>query len=270
MPEPLETTPRAIWRKPWDEIIRSAAHGMTDKQIAQQLGLAVSTVDYHWRQMRRELGVTTRTEAVVRGLRTLADSEGQALRAHNDELQQRLGEAILRRNELEQRLAAERTHHVQAIRQWQAELRQSDDHHQEYHRMLMSANTTGTILYRMQNGPPYTCRYVSDSIQRYGYRAADFVSGKVNLFDILDDEDAHTLLSHGVGLATKASRRAMYTYRLKCADGRRVWMLDQNTEIDTDQGPRTDYVGVAVEIEELVLAGQLKPLERVAWWPPSA
>jgi DNA-binding CsgD family transcriptional regulator len=49
-------------------ILCLAAEGLTDHEIAQQLGLRRGTVVTHWRRARLKLGASTRTQAVARGL----------------------------------------------------------------------------------------------------------------------------------------------------------------------------------------------------------
>jgi len=46
-------------------VLEGAALGLTDKQIAERLGLSVHTVDSHWRHIRRKLGASNRAAAVA-------------------------------------------------------------------------------------------------------------------------------------------------------------------------------------------------------------
>jgi len=50
------------------EVLRLAAKGISNKQIAQQLDLSIRTVHAHMSHIFGKLGVASRTEAVVRGL----------------------------------------------------------------------------------------------------------------------------------------------------------------------------------------------------------
>lgn len=274
---PQETAPRtriprttdlvAQWRSPRPEMIRAAADGATDKEIARLLGIAVTTVDYHWRSIRRELGVTTRTQAVVVGL-ALLSPVGQA--DDPDEvatLREDLRIARHRAEELEHVLQELRQLHVLDTRRWQTLLRDRNTAERTEGEARFSAHSVGVIHYRMQNAPPFACRFVSESIQRYGYEPEELTSGRTSIYDLIDDEDLAELLTQGQALAAKKDRRASFLYRLKCADGRRVWMLDQNAEVDTPEGPRAEYVGVAVEVDTLVRAGLITPFHPVAWWP---
>lgn len=49
-------------------ILRLLHRGLSSKQVAQELRIAVGTVKNHSLAMRRALGATNRTHAVARGL----------------------------------------------------------------------------------------------------------------------------------------------------------------------------------------------------------
>jgi DNA-binding CsgD family transcriptional regulator len=59
-----QLTPREI------EVLDLAAHGMTNQQIAERLGVTVHAVKFHLAGVYRKLGVANRTEAVVHRLRS--------------------------------------------------------------------------------------------------------------------------------------------------------------------------------------------------------
>jgi DNA-binding CsgD family transcriptional regulator len=49
-------------------ILELAARGRTDKEIAQEIGLSIHTVDYHWRHIRSRYGLSSRTAIVAQYL----------------------------------------------------------------------------------------------------------------------------------------------------------------------------------------------------------
>ena len=65
------------------EIMRLAAEGLTDKEIALRTGLSVGTLRSHWDRMRARLGASSRGEVIARCAETIRLSllnELQALR----------------------------------------------------------------------------------------------------------------------------------------------------------------------------------------------
>ena len=49
-------------------ILKLMTRGLTNKEIASELGLSIRTVQGHVAQIFNKIGVSSRTEAVVRGL----------------------------------------------------------------------------------------------------------------------------------------------------------------------------------------------------------
>jgi len=52
------------------EVLRLVAQGLVNKEIAAELGISTHTVKYHLASLLAKLGVSTRTEAVMLGIRT--------------------------------------------------------------------------------------------------------------------------------------------------------------------------------------------------------
>lgn len=50
------------------EILLLAGDGLTDKEIANQLGVAVGTVSTYWERLRQKIGAANRAEAVAKAL----------------------------------------------------------------------------------------------------------------------------------------------------------------------------------------------------------
>jgi DNA-binding CsgD family transcriptional regulator len=56
-----------------EEILRLASQGLTDKEIASNLGVQISTVRTYWDRLKTKLSAANRTEAVARSLRHSQD-----------------------------------------------------------------------------------------------------------------------------------------------------------------------------------------------------
>lgn len=55
------------------EVLRGLEHGLSDKEIAAQLGISTYAVDYHMRQLRKQFGVRNRVQLAGAGAATGAD-----------------------------------------------------------------------------------------------------------------------------------------------------------------------------------------------------
>jgi DNA-binding NarL/FixJ family response regulator len=51
------------------EVLKLAMEGLSNKEIAQELNLGIRTIQTHWRNIFNKLGVSSRTEAIIYGLR---------------------------------------------------------------------------------------------------------------------------------------------------------------------------------------------------------
>ena len=63
VPDPLERLERLTPRE-W-EVLRMVAHGRTNAQVAQELGVTVHAVKFHVASILRKTGARNRTEAAM-------------------------------------------------------------------------------------------------------------------------------------------------------------------------------------------------------------
>lgn len=80
-----------------EQVLLHATHGLTDKEIANQLGISTATVLTYWMRIRNKLGGSNRAELVASSVRKDAEGEIQVKQTENQLL---LGE-ILRRMQAE-------------------------------------------------------------------------------------------------------------------------------------------------------------------------
>ena len=84
------------------QILRLAAHGLTDQGIANRLGITRNTVSTYWGRIRSKLGPVNRAELVASYVRERAGEVLEKLRSEN----RKLVEDIERHTALEQELQA--------------------------------------------------------------------------------------------------------------------------------------------------------------------
>jgi DNA-binding NarL/FixJ family response regulator len=61
--QPVLLTPREV------EVLQAVANGLSNKEIARELGISLHTVKFHLESLMRKLGASSRTEAVTKALR---------------------------------------------------------------------------------------------------------------------------------------------------------------------------------------------------------
>jgi len=71
-----------------------AAQGLTDKEIAAQLGISRETVGTYWKRMRQRLGVNNRTEVVAKALKHDSTTAIERITEANRRLQESISERI--------------------------------------------------------------------------------------------------------------------------------------------------------------------------------
>lgn len=81
-----------------------ASHGLTDRQIAAELGIRPGTINTHWSRIRLKLGAATRSEAVSILLNEKAENSRQEIEAEK----QSLLDEVHQRREVEDELRENR------------------------------------------------------------------------------------------------------------------------------------------------------------------
>lgn len=74
------------------EVLRLASNGFTDQQIAQSLGIRVSTVTTYWVRIRGKVGQLSRSEIIAGSVRQRSLETLNELRSENARLRAELGE----------------------------------------------------------------------------------------------------------------------------------------------------------------------------------
>jgi DNA-binding NarL/FixJ family response regulator len=63
-----EGEPRVLLTPRETEVLNAAANGLTNKEIARELGISLHTVKFHLESVMRKIGVSSRTEAVSKAM----------------------------------------------------------------------------------------------------------------------------------------------------------------------------------------------------------
>jgi len=67
--EPARLRGNEVLSKRELEVLKLSAGGLSNKEVAKELSLGIRTIQTHWRNIFNKLGVSSRTEAIMYGLR---------------------------------------------------------------------------------------------------------------------------------------------------------------------------------------------------------
>lgn len=228
------------------QILGLASEGKSNKEIAKELDVTEHTIDWHWRQIRRQLGTTDRTASVCKGLRL-------AYHRQLDDANERLRKSLQRQEQLqrtEEKLAKQVTELSNALARITANSRTSE---------AMSSATllTRSVAYELSSLNPVTYKFMSQSATAVGLDPSSMVKAKKTFYEVIHPEDLQELyrLSSDSIASPSSTKRTAITYRLLTPEPR--WMLDIHIYQGESDYNRQSVTGIAFEINGLVEAGVL-------------
>lgn len=252
------------------EVLELAAEGKTDKEIAASLQIGVETVHSHWKSLRAEFDVSSRTELLARVLIEEQTRQRSLLESEREELLFQLAESNRLRAELD---AANATLKVLTEKQatllsetlaatdkkLSVALKRLD--HLEGLNALTRKNKV--VLHEGEYGSSWRKYFMSESVDFSGSTNEQWVSGEVNFFDYILPEFIEPNIPQ-ISQHPKGTHRVALNYLIKTPNGIRH-MLDLLTCDIVDDLGTGKYHGVSIDITEwsenlidLVKAGRLE------------
>ena len=84
------------------------------------------------------------------------------------------------------------------------------------------------IAIEWRNAPGWPVPYVSESMRQWGYEPDDFISGRVAYNDLFHPDDVDRVNAEIAHYFENGPEEYRQEYRLRCADGRWVWVDDRS------------------------------------------
>ncbi len=248
-------------------ILLLASEGKANKEIAVQLGIALSTVDYHWRRIFKILEVADRTQAVVRGL-GLAYQE-QYARAEREYA--RMSEELAKTKHLEEelrkvneRVAFQREHEQRVFAEWiQNQYSKYQDPREWVLRMQSlrwHTNVGSAFFFRAEHFLPIRFLFF-DGVEKLGYRAEDFWTGEKTLLDFMHEGDREFIYSHYVPMTDLGGPMVEFQYRAITTWGETRWFYARVVFEKDELGTCHYYSGIGFDVTHHIEAG---------FWPDRA
>lgn len=115
--------------------------------------------------------------------------------------------------------------------------------------MFISGNV---VVFKWRNAPGWPVEYVSPNIEALqGYSQEDYLSGKITIQDVVYPEDIKRISAEIEDARQSDSRQASEgDYRVKCKNGKTIWMRSYTTLVRDDEGKITHRLGYATDITE--------------------
>lgn len=109
-------------------------------------------------------------------------------------------------------------------------------------------NRSPLVVIEWRNLPGWPVRYVSESVRQWGYEPARLRDGQVQYGDLIHPDDAERVHAEVAHYFAHGPDRYRQEYRLRCADGRWIW-VDDRTVLERDaQGQVSGISGVLLDI----------------------
>lgn len=222
------------------QVLSLAAEGMTDKQIAAELGISLATVDTYWRRIRIKFDSTSRTEAVAKALNLKSTGAITLARQENDRLVAEMIEHLAFEKELQEQLHSEKALADKRGKDLQTELE-----HLWRTRLLMG--NLGAVMWWAQPSSPWTIDWISDSVAQWGYRAAD-LKQKQPLIALVHEDDI-TSFEAGALLAVRGKSRPIEReYRVKTATGEIRLVRERLAAMITPVRNEPSLIGIQMDL----------------------
>lgn len=109
---------------------------------------------------------------------------------------------------------------------------------------------SATFLFRFSAERPYPISYVSNNVQRYGYRVDDILASPVHYLELLYPEDLPKALDDILRVAEGVVSDTRRDVRLRTADGRYLWFEVRIAAVRNEAGKVIEVEGLAIDIDK--------------------
>ena len=213
-------TPRSLSPR-LQQLLRLAAEGLSDKEIAGTLNISPDTVETHWKRLRSHFECSSRTQIVARVLRSFYADEIASLKAECDRMKGEVDACYERIDQLRGTVSELEEALRRDTKRTDAAYRERD----RYCTLNRLATEGGVVFYISECGPPWRKLFFSDGVRKLGYDPDDLVSGKILPTEFIIADDVPDLLA--VEERIKAGdRRLLLNYRVRTTDGQVRTLLD--------------------------------------------
>ncbi len=107
-----------------------------------------------------------------------------------------------------------------------------------------------TVLFRWQPNSSWKLEYVSSNVQRWGYKANDFISGELTMSDLLHPDDLQRVWAEVIHHIERRHREYSLECRIQTAEGHYLWVENHVTTAFDRRGRPISLTGVMTDISQ--------------------
>lgn len=238
-----------------EEILRLAASGLTDRQIAEKLSISVRTVEGHWKRLREKTGLPNRSgllgwmleQRLEEERRRLSRTEPETSYAPSAPTHAVVGgiHAPEEDHRLRSRLLSdELTALYKEVAEWRTKAEQA-------HSLNTIVAQSNVVAWRITGTPPHRCTYMAESVRQFGYEPEEFTRGIGTVAMLIHPEDYTTVLTDGMMAVRRGQTSLDRRYRVVTASGDIRWVFDRTVVEMDESGTRPTLATFAIDITHL-------------------
>lgn len=245
-------------------LVNMAADGLTDQEIAHQLGISVHTVNTYWNRLRKRLNAPSRTAVLARLLVEQAKLSEKALR---EELNRRLeAEARLRETLglVEEELTETKDAFGARIIQRLQIMQVANEKAKALARHEEALSALHGIIYQSSSVEPFQCIFMSDTGILESSERVRVLSGESSVYSYVEPTDMMRILSKIAPEDNFDKKRFAFLYRIQTLHGLRYFLSITRNHGQEGEDP-TYFSGLAIDVQDLVDQGVIDPSAECVW-----
>lgn len=114
-------------------------------------------------------------------------------------------------------------------------------------RMTAIINRSPLVVIEWRNVPGWPVNFVSESVEQWGYAPADLLSGQLHFADLIHPDDVVRITDEVTQYLAHGPDEYRQEYRIRCADGRWVWVDDRTSLTRGDGGEVVSISGILLD-----------------------
>jgi diguanylate cyclase (GGDEF)-like protein/PAS domain S-box-containing protein len=111
-----------------------------------------------------------------------------------------------------------------------------------------------TVLYRLDPNYPYSIKYVSRNIDRYGYTRSQLLSAPDSYMDLVHPDDRPDILANITEIVAAKTIDANCDFRLRMPSGSYVWIENRMHPVRDSGGKLTALEGILIDVNDQKIA----------------